>query len=244
VVHGRWRVGKTELLARFAVVRPVAFFVAAQQQAVNSSPISAGHSARWRPAFVAVGRPVSRFRTGMRPWRSWPRPRHAAPRWTRSRRTPVPVRRGPVAPVDRPALVGCDGFATERRPRSLRFGAGDDAPTHVSRWGTVRAADALALASAVRLLPRRALRDALVPRGSHPGVRGRRRHPRLPRRVRRKPLPPRRNQRLSFSPDGRLFREAPNLLRSEFTEPRTYESVLRAMATGGTSRRESQGCPG
>ncbi len=38
--------------------------------------------------------------------------------------------------------------------------------------------------------------------------------------------------RLACSPDGRLFREAPDLLRSEFTEPKTYESVLRAIARG------------
>ncbi len=38
--------------------------------------------------------------------------------------------------------------------------------------------------------------------------------------------------RLAYSPDGRLFREAPDLLRSEFTEPKTYESVLRAIARG------------
>ena len=38
--------------------------------------------------------------------------------------------------------------------------------------------------------------------------------------------------RTAYSPAGRLFREAPDLLRSEFTEPRTYETVLRAIANG------------
>ncbi len=38
--------------------------------------------------------------------------------------------------------------------------------------------------------------------------------------------------RVAFSPAGRLFREAPDLLRAEFTEPRTYETVLRAIANG------------
>lgn len=38
--------------------------------------------------------------------------------------------------------------------------------------------------------------------------------------------------RVAYSPGGRLFREAPNLLRSEFTEPRTYETVLRGIANG------------
>ena len=41
--------------------------------------------------------------------------------------------------------------------------------------------------------------------------------------------------RLAFSPDGRLFREAPDLLRSEFTEPRTYESIVRAVAQGANT---------
>jgi AAA+ ATPase superfamily predicted ATPase len=38
--------------------------------------------------------------------------------------------------------------------------------------------------------------------------------------------------RMAYSPDGRLFQEAPELLDREFTEPRTYESVLRAIAAG------------
>lgn len=38
--------------------------------------------------------------------------------------------------------------------------------------------------------------------------------------------------RVAYTPGGRLFREAPDLLRSEFTEPRTYETILRAMANG------------
>ncbi|MFN8517923.1 MAG: ATP-binding protein [Chloroflexota bacterium] len=38
--------------------------------------------------------------------------------------------------------------------------------------------------------------------------------------------------RVAYSPDGRLFQEAPELLSREFTEPRTYESVLRAIASG------------
>ena len=37
---------------------------------------------------------------------------------------------------------------------------------------------------------------------------------------------------LAYSPDGRLFQEAPELLSREFAEPRTYESVLRAIASG------------
>lgn len=38
--------------------------------------------------------------------------------------------------------------------------------------------------------------------------------------------------RLAYSPDGRLFTEAASLLQTEFNEPRTYESVLRAIAGG------------
>lgn len=37
---------------------------------------------------------------------------------------------------------------------------------------------------------------------------------------------------LAYSPDGRFFQEAPELLSREFAEPRTYESVLRAIASG------------
>lgn len=47
--------------------------------------------------------------------------------------------------------------------------------------------------------------------------------------------------RLAYSPDGRLFQEAPELLSREFTEPRTYESVLRAIAAGyGTPNEIAQ----
>ena len=38
--------------------------------------------------------------------------------------------------------------------------------------------------------------------------------------------------RLAYSADGRLFREAPDLLRAEFREPRTYEFIVRAIAQG------------
>lgn len=41
--------------------------------------------------------------------------------------------------------------------------------------------------------------------------------------------------RLAYSPDGRLFREAPDLLRAEFREPKTYESIVRAIAQGATT---------
>jgi uncharacterized protein len=41
--------------------------------------------------------------------------------------------------------------------------------------------------------------------------------------------------RLAYAPDGRLFREAQDLMRAEFTEPRTYESVIRAIAHGARS---------
>ncbi len=44
--------------------------------------------------------------------------------------------------------------------------------------------------------------------------------------------------RLAFSPDGRLFQEAPELLSREFSEPRTYESVLRAIAAGYVTPNE------
>lgn len=38
--------------------------------------------------------------------------------------------------------------------------------------------------------------------------------------------------RLAYSPDGRLFTEASSLLQTEFQEPKTYESILRAIASG------------
>lgn len=41
--------------------------------------------------------------------------------------------------------------------------------------------------------------------------------------------------RLAFSPAGRLFREAPDMLRAEFNEPRTYESIIRAIAQGAVT---------
>lgn len=41
--------------------------------------------------------------------------------------------------------------------------------------------------------------------------------------------------RVAFSPAGRLFREAPDMLRAEFNEPRTYESIIRAIAQGAVT---------
>jgi hypothetical protein len=41
--------------------------------------------------------------------------------------------------------------------------------------------------------------------------------------------------RVAYTPDGRLFREAPDLLRTEFSEPRTYETVVRAIAHGANT---------
>lgn len=38
--------------------------------------------------------------------------------------------------------------------------------------------------------------------------------------------------RLAFDPNGRLFTEAPNLIQQEFVQPKTYESILRAIARG------------
>lgn len=40
--------------------------------------------------------------------------------------------------------------------------------------------------------------------------------------------------RLAYRADGRLFIEAPSLLQTEFSEPRTYESILRSIAAGET----------
>lgn len=45
--------------------------------------------------------------------------------------------------------------------------------------------------------------------------------------------------RLAYSPAGRLFREAADLVRSEFNEPRRYESILRAIAQGAVTPSET-----
>lgn len=41
--------------------------------------------------------------------------------------------------------------------------------------------------------------------------------------------------RLAYTPQGPFFHAAPSLLASEFTEPRTYETILRAIAAGETT---------
>ena len=46
--------------------------------------------------------------------------------------------------------------------------------------------------------------------------------------------------RLAYSPDGRLFRGAPDMLRAELKEPRTYESTCGRWLPESTSPRASR----
>jgi AAA+ ATPase superfamily predicted ATPase len=232
VVHGRRRVGKTELLARFAANRPVAFFVAAQQLVVNQltdlgralGPMAAGFRRGrpprlafrdWEEALAVVGDAATHRRVGL-VLDEFPYLCDADPalpsivqRWwdaTGSRRNVVVVLSGSEQAMMR-RLTSAEGALYGRPTRSLWLRPFDyfHAGRFVGRWSPEDRIRAYAVAGGIP--------DYLEEFD---------------------PDRPLRNEvlRLAFSPDGRLFREAPDLLRSEFSEPRTYESILRAMATG------------
>jgi AAA+ ATPase superfamily predicted ATPase len=232
VIHGRRRVGKTALLARFAASRRVAFFVAAQQLAADHlgdlgqslGPMSVdfrrGRPPRvalrnWEEALDLVAEAATRRRVGL-VLDEFPYLCEAEPalpsllqRWwdrTGSRRDVMVVLSGSEQAMMR-RLTSEEGALYGRPTRSVWLRPFDyfHAGRFVAGWSPEDRVRAYAIAGGIP--------DYLEELSTD------------------RPL---RNEllRLAYVPEGRLFREAPDLLRSEFNEPRTYESILRAMAAG------------
>lgn len=232
VVHGRRRVGKSALLTRFARSKPVSYYVAAQQLERNQltdlgrvlGSLSKGFR-RGRPPALAfddwdsvlatltdasrdrrVGLVLDEFPYLVDSNTALP---SLVQRWwdqIGSRSNLVLVLSGSEQAIMR-RLVSSDGALYGRPTRRLPVRPVDyyHAGQFVSRWSPEDKVRAYAVAGGVP--------DYLEEFDDA-------------RPLRDELL------RLAFSPDGRLFREAVDLLRSEFTEPRTYESVLRAIAQG------------
>jgi uncharacterized protein len=232
VVHGRRRVGKTELLARFAARRPVVFFVAAQQLASDQladlgralGPASVdfrrGRPPRlalrdWEEALDVVAEAASRRRVGL-VLDEFPYLCDAEPalpsllqRWwdrTGSRANVVIVLSGSEQAMMQ-RLTSHDGALYGRPTRSIWLRPFDyfHAGRFVAGWDPDDRVRAYAIAGGIP--------DYLDELSTD-------------RPLRDEVL------RIAYSPEGRLFREAPDLMRAEFNEPRTYESILRAMAGG------------
>lgn len=238
VVHGRRRVGKSELLARWAAAKPVAYFVAAQQLERDQladlgrtiGPMAAGFRAGrppridlhdWEEALDTVAAAAVGRRVGL-VLDEFPYLVDANPalpslvqRWwdrSGSRANVVLVLAGSQQSMMR-SLVSAEGALYGRPTRRVHVRPFDyfHAARFAPRWSPEDRVRLYAVAGGIP--------DYLEEFD--------------PRRGLREEL-----LRLAFTPDGRLFREAPDLLRSEFSEPRTYETVLRAMANGATTPGE------
>lgn len=232
VVHGRRRVGKSALLARFAAGKAVSYYVAAEQlerdQLVDVGrvlgPMSVGFR-RGRPPRLAirdwdealsvvadasatrrVGLVIDEFPYLVAANRALP---SLIQRWwdaVGSRSNVVLVLAGSQQSMMR-SLVSSEGalYGRPTRVHHLRPFDYYYAGRFVAAWP---AEDRIRLYAIAGGIP-----DYLEECD---------------------PTQPLRDEllRIAFSPSGRLFREAPDLLRSEFSEPRTYETVLRAIANG------------
>jgi AAA+ ATPase superfamily predicted ATPase len=240
-LHGRRRVGKSALLSRFADGRHVAYYVAAQQLEAAQltdlgevlGPLSTGFRPGrpprlalrdWSELLDVVAEQARRGRVGLIldefPYlieanRSLP---SLIQRWwdrTGSRSDIVLVLAGSHQAMMR-SLLDPDGALHGRPTRRLEIRPLDyfHAAKFVSRWSPEDRIRAYAVAGGM---------PAYLERFDD-------RHPF------RYEL-----YRVAYSPDGRLFPEAPEMLSREFTEPRTYESVLRAIARGyGTPNEIAQ----
>jgi AAA+ ATPase superfamily predicted ATPase len=238
LIHGRRRVGKSALLSRYANGRHMAYYVAAQQleaaqladigQALG--PLSTGFRpgrpprlaiADWSEMLDVLTEAASRGRVGlildefpylMEATRALP---SLIQRWwdrVGSRADVVLVLSGSEQAMMR-NLVDPDGALHGRPTRRLELRPLDYyyAGRFVARWRPVDRIRAYAIAGGM---------PAYLERFDD-------RHP-LKYEL----------YRLAYSPDGRLFQEAPDLLSREFREPRTYESVLRAIASGYVTPNE------
>lgn len=235
VLHGRRRVGKSELLVRFANHKPVAYYAAAQQLERDQladlgralGPLSTGFR-RGRPPRLAlrdwdellsvVAEAATKRRIGLilDEFPYLVDANAALPsliqRWwdaIGSRLDLVLVLAGSQQSMMR-RLVSADGALYGRPTRRLHLLPFDyfHAGRFATRWSLEDRVRLYAVAGGIP--------DYLEEFDDH-------------RSLREELL------RLAFSPDGRLFREAPDLLRSEFTEPRTYESIVRAIAQGANT---------
>jgi uncharacterized protein len=238
LIHGRRRVGKSALLSRFADGRHVAYYVAAQQLEAAQlhdlgqvlAPLSTGRRTGrpprlafrdWPELLDVLSEQARRARVGLIidefPYlieanRSLP---SLVQRWwdrDGSRSNLVLVLAGSHQAMMR-GLLDPEGALHGRPTRRLEVKPFDyyHAGRFVAGWGYEDRVRAYAVAGGM---------PAYLERFDD-------RHPF------RYEL-----YRLAFSPDGRLFQEAPELLSREFTEPRTYESVLRAIAAGYATPNE------
>lgn len=232
LLHGRRRVGKSALLSRFADGKHVAYYVAAQQLEAAQlddlgralGPLSTGFRpgrpprlafSGWGELFDAVAEATNRGRVGLIldefPYlieanRSLP---SLIQRWwdrVGSKLNLMLVLAGSEQAMMR-SLVDRNGALHGRPTRRLEVKPLDyyHAGAFLSRWAPEDRIRAYAVAGGM---------PAYLERFDD-------RHPF------RYEL-----YHLAFSPEGRLFQEAPELLSREFDTPRTYESVLRAMASG------------
>lgn len=238
IMHGRRRVGKTALLRRFAEGKHVAYYAAAQQLEAAQ--------------LADLGRALGPLSTGFRPGRP---PRLAFSGWEELLDTAADA-----------ASIGRIGVVLDEFPYLVE--ATPSLPSLIQRWWDRIGAGAnlmLVLAGSEQEMMRKLVdRDGalhgrptrrlgirsldyyhagrFVARWSHEdrirtfaiagGIPAY-----LERFDDRHPL---RYElyHLAFASDGRLFQEAPELLAREFNEPRTYESILRAMADGYVTPNE------
>lgn len=232
LVHGRRRVGKSALLSRFAARRDVVYYVAAQQL----------EAAQLGDLGRVVGPLLTMSQRGRAPrlaFRDWDELLSTLSEAARTRRVglvidefPYLIEANRALPSiiqrwwdqvgSRSNLVLVLAGSEQQMMKSLvdRDGALHGRPTHrleitpldyyyagrfVTGWNPLDRIRAYAVA------------------GGMPAY--------LELLDDRQPL---RNEllRLAFSPDGRLFHEASELVAREFPDPRTYETVLRAIAGG------------
>ncbi len=235
VLHGRRRVGKSELLGRFAGRKPIAYYVAAQQLERDQladlggalGPLSTGFRegrpprlafTDWDELLAVVAEAAGRRRIGLIldefPYLVDANP--ALPSliqrwWDRvgSKCDLILILAGSQQAIMQ-RLVSSDGALYGRQTRRLHLQPFDyfHAARFVPKWTPE---DRIRLYSIAGGIP-----DYLEEFDET-------------RTLRDEVL------RLAYSPDGRLFREAPDLLRAEFREPRTYESIVRAVAQGANT---------
>lgn len=238
VVHGRRRVGKSALLTRFAAGKALAYYVAAEQLERDQladigkvlGPMSAGFK-RGRPARLAirdwdealaivtdaaarcrVGLIIDEFPYLVAANRALP---SLIQRWwdtTGSKANVVLVLAGSQQAMMR-SLVSSEGALYGRPTRAQHLRPFDyyHAGQFAMAWP---AEDRVRLYAVAGGIPDY-LEEFDTSRTLHDEL-----------------------LRVAYSPTGRLFREAPDLLRAEFNEPRTYETVLRAIASGYLSPGE------
>jgi AAA+ ATPase superfamily predicted ATPase len=238
LLHGRRRVGKSALLSRFAAGRHIAYYVAAQQLETAQlsdlgevlGPLSSGFRPGrpprlairdWNKLLGIIADQAGRARVGLVldefPYlieanRSLP---SLIQRWwdrEGSKANLVLVLAGSHRAMMR-GLVDPAGALHGRPTRRLEIKPLDyfHAGRFVVRWDPEDRVRAYAVAGGI---------PAYLERFDD----------RLPFRDEL--------YQLAYSPDGRLFQEAPDLLSREFSEPRTYESVLRAIASGYVTPNE------